>query len=212
MSKLKNPFAYDENKNYIYIETKNYLKQEIYRSCYCPIFNEKLIPKMCEKNMWHFSHSKDSNCENAFETSLHLYAKEVFKNNSQLKFPEINLHDALYMNMFKDKFLTEDILTWLYYNEFGTEQDTIIFKSNVYNYKWISNETKIDNFIPDIIIEINNKPVAIEIVVTHSVDKVKTEKVQKNNIDMLEIYLSPKDINEKMKEEKFDLDNYRLEI
>ena len=51
MEKLKNPFAYDMNKNIIYIKTKDYANKELYKNCYCPSCNEKLIPKMGEKNI-----------------------------------------------------------------------------------------------------------------------------------------------------------------
>lgn len=209
MKEFKNPFAYDMNNNIIMIKTRDYDNKNLYQNCHCPICNEILVAKMGEKNLWHFAHSKNSNCENSFETSLHQYAKKVFENNSELLLPEINLGESLSMNMF-DKNLVEDIALWLDYNDWTTECYTTIFEANKYKYIWLSNECKFDNFIPDILIMINEKKVAVEIYVTHSVDELKRKKVYKSNLDMLEIYLNPKEITKKLTEDNFNLDNYIL--
>lgn len=209
MKEFKNPFAYDMNNNMIMIKTRDYDNKNLYQNCHCPICNEILVAKMGEKNLWHFAHSKNSNCKNSFETSLHQYAKKVFENNSELLLPEINLGESLSMNMF-DKNLVEDIALWLDYNDWTTECYTTIFEANKYKYTWIFNECKFDSFIPDILIMINEKKVAVEIYVTHSVDEVKRKKVYKSNIDMIEIYLNPKEITKKLNEDNFDLDYYIL--
>lgn len=83
-----------------------------------------------------------------------------------------------------------------------------ILKENVYSYKWIENESKISNFIPDCIVEINGKVLAIEIFVTHFVDKEKENKVRNNKINMLEIDLT--DIVEQINNENFDIEKYIL--
>ena len=163
---------------------------------------------MGEKNIWHFSHKSNLNCNGGFETNLHLYGKEVIKNNKLIFLPEINLGTALKMNMFGHE-LREDILTWVEYNDLGVLYTTV-FEKNNYKYNWIDNETKINNFIPDSLIKIKDKEVAIEICVTHSVDETKRDKVKNIDIDMLEIYLNPKEIQNKMENTNFKLDEYIL--
>ena len=79
MQKIKNPFAIDENGEIICIKTGNVQIKDKYRNCYCPECGEKLIPRMGEKNKWHFSHLNNKQCNGNFETSLHLYAKELIK-------------------------------------------------------------------------------------------------------------------------------------
>ena len=86
--------------------------------------------------------------------------------------------------------------------------DQIFIKENIYSYKWIENEVKIGEFIPDCIVEIGHKNLAIEIYVTHAVNKEKEKKVKKSKIDMIEIDLSY--IAEDMQEKEFDLDDYIL--
>ena len=208
MKEFKNPFAYDVNNNIVYIETGNESKKDLYKNCHCPICNEILIPKMGNKNTWHFAHKGNSNCSGGFETGLHLYAKKVIKKNSQMLFPEINLGEALEMHMFSPQ-LVDEIFKWEWENDLGVFYTTV-FEENKYNYTWVGSEIKINNFIPDSIIEINKKNVAIEIFVSHGVDDEKKKKVKIENLDMLEIYLDAKEINRMQEDENFDLANYIL--
>lgn len=53
------------------------------KKCYCPECGEKLIPKMGQKN-----------CQSNFETSLHLYAKEVIKNKNRITIPRLTIGDG----------------------------------------------------------------------------------------------------------------------
>ncbi len=208
MKNFKNPFAFDENNNLIYMETGNEAMKELYKKCHCPICNEILIPKMGKKNVWHFSHKGNSNCVGGFETSLHLYGKETIKNNTQIYLPTINLGEALEMQMFEQP-LKDEIIKWVHINDLEVLYTTI-FDENDYNYHWVESETRYDNFIPDSLIDIKGKPVAIEIYVTHKVDDVKRNKVESSNLDMLEIYLNPKEIDKKLQDNNFNLGKYIL--
>ena len=89
MKKFKNPFAINESKEIIYIKTGDINNKEKYKNCYCPECGEKLIPKMGEKNKWHFSHLSNKQCNGNFETSLHLYAKELIKKNNKILLPDL---------------------------------------------------------------------------------------------------------------------------
>ena len=208
MKELKNPFAYDENNNIIYIEKGNELKKEIYKKCHCPVCNEILIPKMGNKNIWHFSHKEDSNCTGGLETGLHLYGKEVIKNHNKIFLPSINLGEATEIKMF-DSELVNDIISWVHQNDLECFYIDV-FEGNQYDYKWINSEIKINSFIPDSIIEIKGKKLLIEICVTHNVDEEKRKKVETEDLDMLEIYLNPKEIDKKMKDNDFNMDKYIL--
>lgn len=213
MSELLNPFAIDEKGNVVYIKNGNESDKERYRNCFCPICKEKLIAKMGTKNIWHFSHKSDSTCKGSFETGLHLYGKEALRKGTEILFPNIVLYDVLGMTMYDNKKKYE-IKKWLSMQDIDTQlefQGLKLFKENIYNYKYLNTETYIDNFKPDVLIEVNGKKTAIEICATHSVDEKKTNKVIKNDIDMLEIYLEPKEIMKKLKETNFSIDKYILE-
>jgi len=51
--------------------------------CYCPMCNEKLIPKCGDINMWHWSHKGDNDCDSwgEGETFWHLKWKSLVKTN-----------------------------------------------------------------------------------------------------------------------------------
>ena len=206
MSKFRNPFAMNENNEMIYIKTGDVSNKGKYKNCYCPECGEKLIPRMGEKNKWHFSHFSNKQCNGNFETSLHLYAKELIKNNNKILLPNITVGEYLSFNKLDSSF-KQDMHKWENENQERIFYHIFIDK-NIYSYKWIENEKRIDDFIPDCIIEIGGKKLAVEIYVTHEVDKGKEEKVKKSKIDMIEICLD--DIKEEMQEEGFNLDQYIL--
>lgn len=206
MQKFRNPFAVNEKKEMIFIKTGDIKNKEKYKNCYCPECGEKLIPRMGEKNKWHFSHFSNKQCNGNFETSLHLYAKELIKKNNKILLPSITVGEYLSFNKMDSSF-TQDMHKWENENQERVSYNIFIDK-NIYSYKWIENEKRIDDFIPDCIVEIGGKKLAVEIYVTHEVDKEKEEKVKKSKIDMIEICLD--DIKEEMQEEGFDLNQYIL--
>lgn len=100
MVKRKNPFAIDKNGNLIYIKNKDYEHKKQYKECYCAKCNELLIPKMGDKNIWHFSHKNNTNCDGSYETNLHKYAKEIIKNNTKIELPKLKLSTYRIMRNF----------------------------------------------------------------------------------------------------------------
>ena len=206
MQKFRNPFAMNENNEMIYIKTGDVNNKEKYKNCYCPECGEKLIPRMGKKNKWHFSHLSNKKCNGNFETSLHLYAKELIKRNNKILLPDITVGEYIEDNKMDTAFL-KDMHKWENENQ-ERITDKIFIKENIYQYKWIENEVKIDDFIPDCIVEIGEKKLAIEVYVTHEEDKEKEKKVKKTKIDMIEICLSS--IKEDMQDEEFNLDEYIL--
>lgn len=206
MQKFKNPFAINQKKEMIYIKTGDINNRDNYKNCYCPECGEKLIPRMGEKNKWHFSHLSNKQCNGNFETSLHLYAKELIKKNNKILLPDLTVGEYLRFDEVNMP-LIQDIYRWENENNERIINQFFI-KESIYPYKWIENEVRIDDFIPDCIVEIGNKKLAIEIFVTHEVDKQKEEKVKKSKVDMIEICLSF--IKEDMQKDDFDLDQYIL--
>lgn len=206
MKQFKNPFGLYENKELIYIRTGDDENREKYKKCYCTECGEKLIPKMGQKNSWHFSHESYKNCQSNFETSLHLYAKEVIKKNNRIAIPGLSIGEYLGMNKLDESFIT-DLHEWENENKERLSNKELL-KPNIYDYKWISCESRIGDFIPDCIVEIGGKKVAIEILVTHEVDCIKTEKVYKKKMDMIEIDLGL--VKYEIENNEFDLEEYIL--
>lgn len=206
MDKIKNSFGLYKNKDIIYIKTGDYENSDKYKNCYCLECGDKLVPKMGKKNTWHFAHFSNKNCKTSFESGLHIYAKEVIKHNNRIRVPGLSIGGYFEDNQSDVNFL-DDMHKWERENkDFITKKPFL--EANIYKYKWISSETKIGNFVPDCIIEINGKKVAIEFFVTHEVDEIKKEKVFNQKIDMIEIYLGC--VQYEINNEGFDLDQYIL--
>lgn len=206
MQFFKNPFAVNENNEMVYIKEDDRDNKELYRNCYCPKCREKLIPRMGEKNRWHFAHKSNKQCDGNFESSLHLYAKELIKKNTTILLPRVSISEYISYNKMDEEFL-KDLNKWGKYNEEWIPSLTFL-EENKYHYKWIDNEVRIDDFFPDCVVEVGGKKLAVEIFVTHEVDFDKEKKVRESQIDMIEICLD--EIKEDMQEKDFDLDNYIL--
>ena len=207
MGKIKNPFGINSNKEYVYIKTNDYENVEKYKECYCPECGDKLLPRMGAVNVWHFAHERNKECNANFESNLHKYAKEVIKNNNKIKVPWLTVKGYFELDK-ANKLLIADMQKWDKENVENISREMYL-DSSIRNYKWIGAEIKIDDFIPDCVIEIAGKRVAIEIFVTHGVDEVKARKAKESDIDMIEIYLGG--IENEMFEEGFDLEKYILE-
>jgi hypothetical protein len=110
----------------------------------------------------HFAHRPDAHC--AGETALHRYAKELLAQR---------------------KFLTLPILT---VQDEGLSE--LVFKAGIYNFEEVLPEFRIGSFQPDAIVFYKSVKLAVEFMVTHAVDAEKREKVQANDLSMVEIDLS----------------------
>lgn len=73
-------------------------------------------PKMGEKNAWHFSHANNKNCDANFETSLHLYAKKIIKDNNKISLPELRIFEYVEFYKMDNNFMT-DLHKWKNINQ-----------------------------------------------------------------------------------------------
>ena len=218
MNDLKNPFAKDENGKIVYINNAsnyntNILKQKKFTCVEC---NKRLIPRMGEKNRWHFAHQTEedssnriSNCSGNIESALHQYAKEVIKKSNYIVLPELSINECQEMHCGREIFEGK-------YKEYLAKDkgnakhlNKSVFTSDRYKYTWLENEKRIYNYIPDCLCDINGKMLAIEILVTHAVDDIKTKKVFESEIDTIEIDLTLVEI-EMLENRNFNLDEYIL--
>lgn len=134
--------------------------------CYCAACNDDLIARKGEIKRHHFAHrSKD--CEYGRETALHLVAKQLIEKNGMIWIPPSEI------KCFRGKY---DI------DRTGTIcPDKIYIEKHGFR-----------GFIPDICIEYGSEKLLIEIYVTHPIDSVKKEKIEKEikELSCIEINLS----------------------
>lgn len=150
--------------------------------CICPACGGSLIAKKGDIVMHHFAHQSTVECEYGYQTSLHLAAKEIISEHQEIILP------ALYL-------------------EFqGTGSRELIHEERIVKVSKVILEKKLDNIIPDILLETDIGKIIIEIYVTHEIDNEKERKIQKLGIQTIEIDLSKfeRDIT------KEDLENFLI--
>ena len=188
---VKIPFGITKYGKIVYIKDKDFKGKEKYKNLYCYDCGGELVPKMGNIRLWHFSHKVvDRKCHASIETWLHKYAKQVIAENDCITIPELWASQYIYY---------DELTDFLY-------QCTMAESYNA-KYKIVALEKTYKDFKPDAVIQLENgSKVAIEIKVTHKVDKTKKYKVKKNNLDMIEIYLDDKDLINSEKEELLEED------
>lgn len=181
MSSIKTPFAI-WNDNIIHISELKKEKKSFDCKYYCCSCNEMLIPRLGNKNIWHFAH-KSKKCINSLETGLHLMAKRILTEKKLIKLPNLYIDD--------DGEEREDFIYQSDISNIEPEYNYIfVCKSNLYSFESVKEESRINDIVPDIILYKNNKPLLVEIAVTHFIDDEKKNKIKDMKLSTIEIDLS----------------------
>lgn len=200
ISNIKTPFAM-YNGNIIHISELKKEKNGHDYKCYCCSCNEKLIPRLGNKNTWHFSH-KSENCNNALETGLHIMAKRILSERKEIKLPTLSVNKDEYLLERKDfiysssskRIRTECML--IHNENFNHEyvdvdyEYEIVCRSKLYSFDSVNIEKRLNDIIADIILYKNGKPLLVEIAVTHFIDDEKRMKINDMKLSTIEIDLS----------------------
>ena len=144
--------------------------------CVCPSCYRKLQANKGKKVAPYFSHnpSKDAApCESAFETSIHLMAKQILSEEGLAKFPRLEVK------------ATQKDENGQSYEDTGTVTEELLMKFNR-----VELEKRFDEIRPDIIGYMDSIPYLIEIAVTHFSDDEKKKKIRANNWHAIEVDLS----------------------
>jgi predicted RNA-binding Zn-ribbon protein involved in translation (DUF1610 family) len=128
--------------------------------CICPNCKAKLIARHGDTREHHFAHYKVDDCGWRGESIIHKISKDIIARFKYFKVP---------------------ILYWSYKPEVIIYGETTIPVDNV------RLEKKIDNIIPDIVIESKGRELIVEIKVSHGIDYNKYLKIKKLNIPTIEI-------------------------
>jgi hypothetical protein len=138
--------------------------------CSCPACKQPLIARKGTKTVHHFAHYHSHECIGAIETILHLAAKEILQKNKKIHLPAV--------------------MTSLGY---ARGQSIDLYPKHILHFEKVFLEKRIDKIIPDIIIHVKGRQLIIEITVTHSIDRIKMNRIRKLNISTLEIDLRKQD-------------------
>lgn len=198
---IKTPFALRFDK-VIHVSELADIESRKEHECYCCSCKEKLIAKLGPCNRWHFSHS-NSKCTNSLETGLHLIAKKILSHHKHLMLPELCIFSYdLYIDRESYSYdkssdvkesgsmLLHDECYRHDYVSYKCDEKFIICKEQLYSFDSVIVEERIDNIIGDIVLYKNNKPLLVEIAVTHFIDNTKFEKIKNMKLSSIEIDLS----------------------
>ncbi|MDS0527584.1 hypothetical protein NNC19_17980 [Clostridium sp. SHJSY1] len=191
--KIKLPFGFREDR-LIHISEINENERGLRCNCVCPECRQPLEARLGNKNIRHFAHS-NQNCKNAFETTLHKFAKEILEKSRKIKLPELKLiYNKYYKSMsdFELSYYKFDYKNFL--DNEGYKEKTIANEFFL-EFDEIKLETQINTIVPDIIVYKNGVPLLIEIAVTHYIDNEKERKIKELGISTIEIDLNIKEID-----------------
>ncbi len=163
------PFAKDKTSN-LFVHP-NDVPNGLKSNCYCFECKADLIAinDPGNKTTPHFRHNKDSNCNAKLESFLHLFAKEIFKNDIvKILLPEI-----------KGQFRNEKFKKKLGYNNFeDDEYDILLLEEKEYEFDKIEIEK---TYI------IKNETIRVDIVASKDGNEIFIEPFYKNKIDEIKL-------------------------
>jgi len=150
-------YAYNEQKHLVQV---NGVPNGLECKCTCPLCGAILEAKnMGVERVHHFAHANGYNCEGAYETSLHILAKELICKNKGIMLPASK--DATKPSGFVS---LDDVRVEPFYKEYGIKPDVV-------------------GVLP------NGAELFIEFEVTHKVNQKKRDVIVNNNILCIEIKL-----------------------
>lgn len=137
--------------------------------CRCPGCDAPLVAKKGKAKLHHFAHAKDADCGKGVETALHLAAKQILEQQKRIFLPtvEATLPSCGYSRV-------PDVL--------APERE--------YSLDQVELERRIDSIIPDVMVQIRGRAIAIEIKVSHAVDENKAARFRTLGLSAIEIDLS----------------------
>lgn len=144
--------------------------------CVCPACHRRLQANKGKIKAHHFSHDPDedsSTCELAFETAIHLMAKQILAEQRGANFPELTIT------------VMQSDANGKVHEEQGLVEGKA-FKS----FDRVELEKRLDNIRPDIIAYEGDKPFLIEIAVTNASDRGKINLIRGKSLAAIEIDLS----------------------
>lgn len=128
--------------------------------CFCPACNGRLIARKGLEKQHHFAHYDSDDCGKGTETILHKLSKEIISKSKIFKTPSLKLKNS----------------------------NITIFDETEIQIDNVKLEHRLDDIIPDIIIESKGKELLVEITVTHELQFPKTKIIEEKGFATIEIF------------------------
>jgi hypothetical protein len=149
--------------------------------CICVACTARLIARQGGARIWHFAHHRESNCAFAAEMAIHWMAKQLIFERMGIFVPHRSLSKTVHG---KSRVWSEKLYVDVQQSGFQHITDCWIEKS----IGGASTESGYRR--PDLIAQLDGRPIAIEIYNTHAVDVEKTEWLKQQGFSVLEIDVS----------------------
>lgn len=163
--------TYAKTKDGNGISIHDVIKTVTQSSYFCPCCNEPVVARQGSHNAWHFAHKSKRECEGAFQTALHLMAKDILSETKYFYLPDIYTKEH-----------------WLYDSMYIPP--VCIHKGGLIPIDSVALEIRSGDIIPDIIMTSKGRTFFVEIFVTHKIDENKKWKISELGISTIEIDLS----------------------
>ena len=151
--------------------------------CFCPKCKEPLNARNeGKKNQHHFAHSPESNCQGSYETTLHMLAKKIIKEEKKMVLPEYDRRCVFHPE--KDYNREEDF--GKFSDDYGPYLKMDSYKVHFDDVE-IEQRTDSSDLQPDCVGITEKARLAIEIYVTHPVDDEKIKKIKRDCLNCIEI-------------------------
>lgn len=138
--------------------------------CVCPSCGHQLEAHKGSIKEHYFAHYRGSDCGNAYETALHILAKEVLATKKRLLLPELTVHSDISIA------------------KVGTQLETAVLVKpwTRINFEEVILEKPGGKLVPDVLLTKAGRPLIVEIRVTHKVDPKKLAKIVVRGIGAIE--------------------------
>lgn len=166
-SLAKNPYGLLDGQ----IVTVNEVERGLACNCVCPACGHPLEAHKGKVRVSpYFSHYRGAECGAAYETALHLLAKDVLEKERRLLLPELKVTS--------DRSIVR----------VGTFAETETIVKPWYRMKFdeVFVEKSLGDIIPDVCLTKSGRNLFVEIRVTHKVDDAKLAKIRERNIATIE--------------------------
>lgn len=164
-----------------------------------------MVAKQGEMQTWHFAHYRTENCKAGYESALHLAVKRILEEERQLLLPPCGVvrhpipinglpiqdgdRNVTLFDVFEYTATNAEALVQSYAKipEFGFAD----LPSRLVRFDDVLVEKAEGDIRPDIVGIVGDRPIYIEVAVTHYIDKVKLARVRDRGVATLEIAISP---------------------
>ena len=146
--------------------------------CMCPACGDRLVARQGSLREHHFAHAAGKDCRTAVETAFHLAAKEILASRKEIVLPSVEIQFHFHR-----------------YRDSGDKSLTIAPEGR-YQLTSVALERRLTNIVPDVLAHVEDRPLLIEVRVTHGIEEQKLARIQNLDMSTVEIDLSaaPRDL------------------